>query len=86
MINSPLISVSVIEEPSSNDILVYLLIIITSVLAISLVFLFTMLCKYTKRLFPSRIVKWINQAAFKKFNSFFDKNPAQTKVKKFQKV
>jgi hypothetical protein len=41
-----LFSLAVIEEPSSNDILVYLLIIITSVLAISLIFLFTMLCEY----------------------------------------
>lgn len=44
---SPLMtfSFSVIEEPPSIDVLVYLLIIITTVLAISLVFLFMMLCK-----------------------------------------
>lgn len=38
-------SFSVIEEPQSVDVLVYLLVIITTVLAISLVFLFMMLCK-----------------------------------------
>lgn len=46
IINAPLILLTVIEEPSSNDILVYLLVIITCVLAISLVFLFMMLCEY----------------------------------------
>lgn len=45
--------VAVIEEPSSNQILVVLLIIITSVLAISLVFLFMMLCKYPRHTFET---------------------------------
>lgn len=38
--------IAVIEQQPSDDVLVYLLVIITSVLAISLVFLFMMLCKF----------------------------------------
>lgn len=56
-----IISFAVIEEPSSNDILVYLLIVITSVLAVSLIFLFTMLCEYHSSL---------KNNIFKIFNSF----------------
>lgn len=40
------LAIPVIDESSPDNILVYLLIIITTVLAISLVFLFMMLCEY----------------------------------------
>lgn len=38
-------SIAVIEQTSSDDLLVYLLVIITIILAFSLIALFTILCK-----------------------------------------
>lgn len=47
-------SIAVIDDSTPNDVLVYLLIFITTVLAISLVFLFMMLCEFTLRVHSNR--------------------------------